>query len=154
MIGADLVVQTLKAHGVSFVSTLIGNGIDPVLIAARRAGLRVVDTHNEQTAAHMADSYARLTGRIGVSAVSSSVGFTNALIGAVNARFDGPPCSCSPAPATMTMPAAAASRISIRWAQRPPSSSTPVSSLAPTLSQPPCTRLLRPPPAGVPALST
>src|SRR5512137_3025461 len=91
MIGADLVVHSLKAHGVSFLSTLIGNGIDPVLLAAQRAGLRVVDTHNEQTAAHMADSYARLTGRIGVCAVSSSVGFTNALIGAVNARFDGAP---------------------------------------------------------------
>lgn len=91
MIGADLVAEAFKAHSITFVSTLIGNGIDPVLMAARRAGLRIVDTHNEQTAAHMADSYARLTGRIGVCAVSSSVGFTNALIGAVNARFDGAP---------------------------------------------------------------
>lgn len=91
MNGADVVASVLKAHGVSFISTLIGNGIDPVLYACRQAGLRVIDTHNEQTASYMAESYARLTGQIGVCGVSSSVGFTNALIGAVNARFDGAP---------------------------------------------------------------
>ena len=91
MNGADLVAQALRAHGVTIVSTLIGNGIDPVLIAAQHAGIRVVDTHNEQTAAYMAETYARFTARIGVCAVSSSVGFTNALIGVVNAGFDGAP---------------------------------------------------------------
>jgi len=91
MIAADIVAQSLQAHGVTFLSTLVGNGIDPVLHAARAAGLRVIDTHNEQTASYMAESYGRLTGRIGVCAVSSSVGFTNALIGAVNAHFDGAP---------------------------------------------------------------
>ncbi len=91
MIGADIVAAVLRPHGVTFVAALCGNGIDPVLFAARQAGLRVIDTHNEQTASYMAESYGRLTGRIGVCAVSSSVGFTNALIGAVNARFDGAP---------------------------------------------------------------
>lgn len=91
MNGADMVAYCLREHGVSIVSTLCGNGIDPVLYAARQAGIRVVDTHNEQTAAFMADSYGRLTRRVGVCAVSSAVGFTNALIGVLNARFDGSP---------------------------------------------------------------
>jgi acetolactate synthase-1/2/3 large subunit len=91
MLGADLVARSLAAHGVSFIATLCGNGIDPVLYACRAAGMRIVDTHNEQTASYMAESYARLTRQIGVCAVSSSVGFTNALIGAVNAWFDGAP---------------------------------------------------------------
>jgi acetolactate synthase I/II/III large subunit len=91
VIGADIVGKILKAYGVTFVATLVGNGIDPVLYSARQEGLRIIDTHNEQTASYMAETYARFTGRIGVCAVSSSVGFTNALSGVVNARFDGAP---------------------------------------------------------------
>lgn len=91
MIGANLIARALKAHGVDFVSTLVGNGIDPVLYACRQVGMRIIDTHNEQTASYMAESYARLTGKVGVCAVSSSVGFTNALSGVVNAHFDGAP---------------------------------------------------------------
>ena len=91
MTGADLVVKALAAHGVTFLSTLCGNGIDPILIAAHQQGLRIVDVHNEQTASYMAETYGRFTRRVGVCAVSSSVGFTNALIGMVNASFDGAP---------------------------------------------------------------
>ncbi len=91
MIGADLVARTLKEEGVSFISTLVGNGIYPVLYSAREAGLRVVDTRNEQTASYMAEVYGRFTRRVGVCAVSSSVGHANALVGLVNARFDGAP---------------------------------------------------------------
>ncbi len=91
MIGADLVAQTLKAHGVTFLSALVGNGINPVLHSARQAGLRVIDTRNEQTASYMAEVYGRFTGRVGVCGVSASVGHTNALTGLLNARFDGAP---------------------------------------------------------------
>lgn len=91
MTGADLVVETLRAHGVTFVSTLVGNGIHPLLQAAWRAGLRVIDTRNEQTASYMAEAYGRFTRRMGVCVVSSSVGCANGLIGMVNAQFDGAP---------------------------------------------------------------
>ncbi|MHB8993281.1 MAG: thiamine pyrophosphate-binding protein [Chloroflexota bacterium] len=91
MIGADLVVQTLQAHGVTFLCALVGNGLTPMLQAARRVGLRVIDTRNEQTASYMAEVYGRLTRQVGVCAVSSAVGHTNALAGLVNARFDGAP---------------------------------------------------------------
>ena len=89
--GADLVVMQLKAQGVEWISTLCGNGLDPLFDACRRTDLRVVDAHNEQAAAYMADAYARLTGRLGVCAVSSGIAHSNALTGLANAYFDGAP---------------------------------------------------------------
>ncbi|MHB1294703.1 MAG: thiamine pyrophosphate-binding protein [Anaerolineae bacterium] len=91
MLGADLLVRELQARGVPFVSLLPGNGLDPFLAAADEAGLRLVDTHNEQAASYMADAYARLTGRVGVCAVSSGVAHVNALAGVLNAYYDGAP---------------------------------------------------------------
>ncbi len=91
MNGADIIAQTLRRCGVTFLSTIVGNGINPVLHAARQAGIRVVDTRNEQTASYMAEVYGRLTGRVGVCAVSASVGHTNALTGLLSARLDGAP---------------------------------------------------------------
>ena len=91
MIGAEILVQALKDRGVEIISTLCGNGLNPFYVACHKAGLRVVDTRNEQAASYIADAYARLTGRVGVCAVSSGVGHTNALIGVVNAHFDGAP---------------------------------------------------------------
>ncbi|MGI5834869.1 MAG: thiamine pyrophosphate-binding protein [Chloroflexota bacterium] len=91
MIGADLVAHALKAHGVTFISALVGNGINPVLFSARQAGIKVVDTRNEQTASFMAESYGRFTCRVGVCAVSSGGGHTNALSGLVNAHLGNAP---------------------------------------------------------------
>lgn len=91
MTGADLLVQALVQRGVCFVTTLSGNGLNPFYVACRRANLRLVDFRNEQAAAYAADAAARLTGRVGVCAVSSAVGHVNALIGVLNAWFDGAP---------------------------------------------------------------
>lgn len=89
--GADLLVSELSRYGVRWISTLCGNGLNPFYISCRRAGIRLIDTHNEQAAAYMADAYARLTGRLGVCAVSSGVAHSNALTGIANAYFDGAP---------------------------------------------------------------
>ncbi|MBI2939434.1 MAG: thiamine pyrophosphate-binding protein [Chloroflexi bacterium] len=91
MIGADLLVQALQRRGVSLVFTLSGNGLNPFYVACRRAGIRLVDFRNEQAASLAADALARLTGQLAVCAVSSAVGHANALIGLVNAWFDGAP---------------------------------------------------------------
>lgn len=91
MIGADLVAQTLRENGITFLSTLVGNGINPVLHSARKIGIRVIDTRNEQTASYMAEVYGRFTKQVGVCAVSASVGHANALTGLLNASFDGAP---------------------------------------------------------------
>lgn len=91
MTGADLLVRELQARGVPFLAVLCGNGLNPLLAAAARTGLRLVDTRNEQAASYIADAYARLTGRVGVCAVSSGIAHVNALAGVLNAHFDGAP---------------------------------------------------------------
>jgi len=91
MTGADLLVRQLKAHGVPFVATLCGNGMDPFYAACRRHGLRLVAVRNEQAAGYMADVVGRLTRRVGVCSASSGVAHVNALTGLTNAHFDGSP---------------------------------------------------------------
>lgn len=91
MTGADLFAAELQAHGVSWIATLCGNGLNSILAACQRRGIRLVDTRNEQAAAYMAECWGRLTRRVGVCAVSSGVAHVNALTGVVNAHFDGAP---------------------------------------------------------------
>ena len=91
MTGADLLVRGLVDRGVTFVTTLSGNGLNPFYVACKRAGLRLVDFHNEQSAAYAADAAARLTRRLAVCAVSSAGAHVNALAGVMNAWFDGAP---------------------------------------------------------------
>ena len=91
MNGADLFAQGLKAWGAERVSTLCGHGLNEIYAACLRAGLRLVDVRNEQTAAYMAECAGRLTGRVGVCAISSGVAHANALTGVLNAHFDGAP---------------------------------------------------------------
>ncbi|MEM4246396.1 MAG: thiamine pyrophosphate-binding protein [Candidatus Bathyarchaeia archaeon] len=89
--GAEVLATELKRQGVDWVSTLCGNGLFPFYSACTKAGVRLIDFRNEQGAAYMADAYARLTGRVGVCAVSSGVAHCNALTGVANAFFDGAP---------------------------------------------------------------
>lgn len=91
MTGAELLMRELKERGVSFIATLCGHGLNPILYAAKRMGIRIVDTRNEQTASYIADAYARLTRRVGVCAVSSGVAHVNAFAGLLNAWFDSAP---------------------------------------------------------------
>jgi len=91
MNGAEYVVQTLKRRGVTRIFALCGNGLDPLLGACLELGMPVVDVRNEQAAAYMADTWGRFTGSLGVVAVSSGPGHTNALTGLANAHWDGGP---------------------------------------------------------------
>jgi acetolactate synthase I/II/III large subunit len=91
MTAVDLFVSGVKQRGVEWIATLCGHGLDPLLQAARKAELRLVDVRNEQTAAYIADGYGRLTRRPGVCAVTSGIGLVNALSGVANAWFDRAP---------------------------------------------------------------
>ena len=70
LMGAELLVQCLIQEEVRFVFGIPGGQICPILDAIRRlgvdAGLQFVMTRHEQAAAHMADAYARVTGKPGV----------------------------------------------------------------------------------------
>lgn len=91
MKGAEFVAKMLKCNGVEFVSTLCGNGLHLLYPELVREGLRIVDVRHEQAAAYIADSYARLTGKLGVCIVSSGVAHVMALSGVANAYFDHAP---------------------------------------------------------------
>lgn len=91
MNGAEAFIAGLRERGVEWMATLCGHGLDPLLEAARKAGVRLVDARNEQTCAYMADACGRLTRRPGVCAVSSGVAHVNALTGVANAWFDRAP---------------------------------------------------------------
>ena len=82
--GSHLIAQALKQEGVTNVFTLAGDHILPVLDVMEDGDFRFIDTRHEQAAVHMADAWARMTGQIGVSMVTTP-GHANALPGLVHA---------------------------------------------------------------------
>lgn len=91
MTGADLLLRTLKREGVSHLFGLCGDHVNPLFVAARRHGIGIVDVRHEAAAVHMADGWARVTGRPGVSVVTGGPGHTNSLTGVATAAAAGSP---------------------------------------------------------------
>src|SRR5688572_19078928 len=87
MDGGERVARVLEAHGVPFLFTLVGGHISPILVAAKRRGIRVVDVRHEATAVFAADAVGRLTGTPGVAAVTAGPGVTNAVTAVKNAAL-------------------------------------------------------------------
>ncbi len=85
--GGERVAAALAANGVRFVFTLCGGHISPILVAAKRRGIRIVDTRDEVTAVFAADAAARLTGTPGVAAVTAGPGLTNTITALKNAQL-------------------------------------------------------------------
>lgn len=89
--GGRVVARALKAEGVSHLFTLCGGHIQNIYDGCVDEGIRVVDVRHEQTAAHAADGWARVTGRPGVAAVTAGPGVTDAVTGVANAMRAGVP---------------------------------------------------------------
>lgn len=87
MHGGKVVASVLQKNGVQQLFTLCGGHISPILVAADQAGIRVVDTRHEVTAVFAADAAARLTGKIGVAAVTAGPGVTNTITALKNAQM-------------------------------------------------------------------
>jgi len=85
--GGERVAAALAAHGVRVLFTLCGGHISPILVAAKRRGIRIVDTRDEATAVFAADAVARLTGTPGVAAVTAGPGLTNTITALKNAQL-------------------------------------------------------------------
>ncbi|XP_058419539.1 2-hydroxyacyl-CoA lyase 2 isoform X2 [Diceros bicornis minor] len=85
--GGENVAAVLRAHGVRFLFTLVGGHISPLLVACEKLGIRVVDTRHEVTAVFAADAVARLTGTVGVAAVTAGPGLTNTVTALKNAQI-------------------------------------------------------------------
>jgi len=67
----DIVGQVLREQGVQFLFTLCGGHISPLLIGAKKEGIRVVDVRDEVNAVFAADAVGRITGVPGVAAVTA-----------------------------------------------------------------------------------
>ncbi len=89
--GGEMLVRVLEREGVHEVFTLHGGHLDAILAACARHGFQVFDTRHEQAAAHMADGWARTTGRPGVAIVTAGPGVTDAVTGVANAYMDSIP---------------------------------------------------------------
>jgi len=85
--GGDRVAEVLARQGVRTLFTLCGGHISPILVSAKRRGLRIVDVRDEATAVFAADATARLTGIPGVAAVTAGPGVTNTITAIKNAQL-------------------------------------------------------------------
>jgi acetolactate synthase-1/2/3 large subunit len=89
--GGEMLVRALERENVHEIFTLHGGHLDAIYAAAARHDFRVIDTRHEQAAAHMADGWARTTGRPGVAIVTAGPGVTDAVTGVANAFMDSIP---------------------------------------------------------------
>src|SRR5688572_9382872 len=91
MTGAQIVCEVLKREGVDVVFGIPGGANLPLNDALGLSGLRFVLTRHEQGASHMADGYARSTGKPGVCFATSGPGATNLVTGLATANMDSIP---------------------------------------------------------------
>jgi len=91
MRGADAVVEALRREGVEVIFGHPGGAILPIYDALYDSGLKHVLVRHEQGAAHMADGYARATGKAGVCFATSGPGALNTVTGLATAYMDSIP---------------------------------------------------------------
>ncbi len=90
--GAEIVIECLKQEGVDIVFGYPGGVVIPTYdVIQRTTGLKHILVRHEQGATHMADGYARATGKPGVVLVSSGPGATNTVTGIATAYMDSIP---------------------------------------------------------------
>jgi len=92
MLGSDVVLRALEAEGVDIVFGIPGGAILPTYDAmARGTTVRHVLARHEQGAGHMAEGYARASGRVGVAIATSGPGATNLVTAIADAWMDSTP---------------------------------------------------------------
>jgi acetolactate synthase-1/2/3 large subunit len=89
--GAKVIIECLKREGVEVVFGYPGGSVIPIFDAILDSPIKLVLTRHEQGATHMADGYARATGKPGVALVTSGPGATNTLTGIYTAQMDSIP---------------------------------------------------------------
>jgi len=92
--GAEIVWATLVGEGVDTVFGYPGGAILPVYDALRKFPIHHVLVRHEQGASHMADGYARASGKVGVAIATSGPGATNLVTGIATAMLDSIPMVC------------------------------------------------------------
>jgi acetolactate synthase I/II/III large subunit len=89
--GADVVVETLEAQGMTHVFGVPGAKIDKVFDRLCDSKIKTVVCRHEQNAAFIAGGIGRMTGKAGVALVTSGPGVSNLATGLVTANSEGDP---------------------------------------------------------------
>jgi acetolactate synthase-1/2/3 large subunit len=89
--GAQIIIESLIAEGVDVIFGYPGGAILPTYDALLDSKIMHVLVRHEQGAAHMAEGYARVSGRPGVVMVTSGPGATNTVTGIADANMDSTP---------------------------------------------------------------
>jgi acetolactate synthase I/II/III large subunit len=92
--GSEILWATLVGEGVTDVFGYPGGAILPAYDALRKFPIRHILVRHEQGAAHMADGYARASGKVGVAIATSGPGATNLVTGIATAMLDSIPIVC------------------------------------------------------------
>jgi acetolactate synthase-1/2/3 large subunit len=92
--GAQILWESLVKEGVTTVFGYPGGAILPAYDALLDYPIRHVLVRHEQGATHMADGYARATGKVGVAIATSGPGATNMVTGIATAMLDSSPIVC------------------------------------------------------------
>ena len=94
MTGAGILWECLEREGVKEVFGYPGGAILPAYDALQHSKIHHVLVRHEQGATHMADGFARASGRVGVAVTTSGPGATNAVTGLATAMLDSSPIVC------------------------------------------------------------
>ena len=89
--GAERLIQCLEREGVDHIFGLSGGAAIPIFDALVDSTIKLVLVRHEQGGTHMADGYARATGKPGVVLVTSGPGATNTVTGLLTALMDSAP---------------------------------------------------------------
>lgn len=94
--GAEAIIRCLIAEGVSTLYGYPGGAIMPVYdeLFKYKDSIHHVLTRHEQGAAHAAQGYARISGKVGVAMATSGPGATNLITGIADAQIDSTPMVC------------------------------------------------------------
>ncbi|RLI06107.1 biosynthetic-type acetolactate synthase large subunit [Candidatus Bathyarchaeota archaeon] len=91
MSGAKALIESLRMEHTEVIFGIPGGAIMPVYDVLRDSGIRHILARHEQCAAHMADGYARASGKVGVCMATSGPGSTNLVTGIATAHMDSSP---------------------------------------------------------------
>jgi len=91
MTGADVIVETLEARGTKYVFGVSGAKIDKVFDRLLDSSIQTVVCRHEQNAAFIAGGIGRITGKAGVTLVTSGPGVSNLVTGLATANTEGDP---------------------------------------------------------------
>ena len=89
--GSQIIVDTLIEQGVDTMFGYLGGVILPFFDKLYDAPIRFINPRHEQGGTHMADGYARATGKVGVMVATSGPGATNLVTGLATAMMDSVP---------------------------------------------------------------